>query len=77
MVGRGVEPHWRIRAFEADVVAHLAVVEAHPPAGRVGHWDPLYKPPAVPHADGEAGLDRGDSASWGCMHGWPRRAAAA
>jgi hypothetical protein len=65
MVRRGVEAHRRALAVEADVVAHLAVVEAHTPAGRDGAWDPLDKPAAVSHAVGEAGLNHCPLASRG------------
>jgi hypothetical protein len=56
-------------AVEADVVANLAVVEAHPPAGRDGAWDPLDKVAAVPHAVGKAYFNHGPSACQGWLHG--------
>jgi hypothetical protein len=47
---RGVEAHRRVFAVEADVVAHLTIVEVHTPTGQVGVWDPLDEPTAVLHA---------------------------
>jgi hypothetical protein len=52
-----------MRAVEADVVAHLAVVEAHTPARRFGPVDPLDKPTAVPHSVGEPNLNNSPLAS--------------
>jgi hypothetical protein len=57
-----------VLAVEADVVAHLTIVEAHTPAGRFGPCDPLNKPAAVPHAIGEADLNCSALASRGWVH---------
>jgi len=73
----GVEAHSRMRAVEADVVEHLAVVKAHTSAGWVGVWDPLDNMTAIRHtmvtlqSQGDPGFPRHSKpdphAAKGCM----------